>query len=111
MTPTLCSGVADSQLWTLGIVAERLPKMRNAWFEIPVDGLITDPVRVTVGAPTRKSVLPSKFMSPRAAEAKPTPWAWTFPVSRMPSPGSVVWLPCVWAPVVELKKVSAMKGS
>ena len=38
MTPTRCSGVADNQLWTLGRVAERLPKMRNAWSVVPGPG-------------------------------------------------------------------------
>ena len=50
--PTLCSGVERAQFWVVGTVTERLPKSRKACEFVPVPGLMIEPDRVTVGAPT-----------------------------------------------------------
>ena len=66
----------ESQFCGVRGVTERLPKSRKAWSLVPVDGvmrLMLLPEVVTDGAPIRKSLLPSAFMSPTAATLKPTP--------------------------------------
>src|SRR5208337_1865763 len=78
MIPTLCSGVNDNQLFVVGGLTELLVKMSHA----------PDPF----GVPTRKSLLPSLFMS-TAATLEPACCDATLPVSRTPRPGSVVMVP------------------
>ena len=96
MFPTLSSGVDDNQLWDVGRVAERLPKRRYAVLVLlAVPGLITEPLWVTFGRTNKEVIAAIQVHVAQACHVVAHAGRLDIPVSRMPRPGSVVWVPCV----------------